>query len=165
MQSKRIWTTSNVGREVERVQQTVLRSPKKSERRTRLESLIPATTVWREVRKRFLMKPYNLLLVQAITQMISKSTNSSALICKRNLKKRSSVSVLCSVVRPHFIRLAKLMSMIFAFEVKKSPCTIEHEKDSPKMNVFCAISKNHVHGPFFFEVNVTVDVYMQLLQN
>ena len=33
------------------------------------------------------------------------------------------------------------------------------------MNMFCAISKNHVHGPFFFEENVTGDVYLQVLQN
>ena len=43
--------------------------------------------------------------------------------------------------------------------------TTEHERDSPKLNVFCAILKNHVHGPFFFEGNVTGDVYMQMLQN
>ena len=42
---------------------------------------------------------------------------------------------------------------------------IERERDSPKVNVFCAISKNHVQGPFFFESNVTADVYLQLLQN
>ena len=33
------------------------------------------------------------------------------------------------------------------------------------MNVFCAISKNHVHGPFFFEENVTGDAYLQMLQS
>ena len=33
------------------------------------------------------------------------------------------------------------------------------------MNVFCAISKNHVHGPFFFEGIVPGDVYLQMLQN
>ena len=43
--------------------------------------------------------------------------------------------------------------------------TIEHERDSPKLNVFCAISKKHVHSPFFFEGNVTGDVYLQMLQN
>ena len=33
---------------------------------------------------------------------------------------------------------------------KENPhATIEHERDSPKENVFCAISKNHVNGPFF----------------
>ena len=33
------------------------------------------------------------------------------------------------------------------------------------MNVFCAISKNQIHGPFFFEGNVNGDVYLQMLQN
>ena len=33
--------------------------------------------------------------------------------------------------------------------VEENPhATIEHERDSPKVNVFYAISKNHVHGPF-----------------
>ena len=55
---------------------------------------------------------------------------------------------------------------MFAFGAKKNPhATIEHERDSPKVNVFCAISKNHVHSPFFFEGNVTGDVYLQMLQN
>ena len=49
---------------------------------------------------------------------------------------------------------------------KENPyATIGHERDSPKVNVFCAISKNHIHGPFFFERNVTGDVYLQTLQN
>ena len=43
--------------------------------------------------------------------------------------------------------------------------TIEHERVSPKVNVFCAISTNHVHGPFFFERNVTSDAYLKMLQN
>ena len=49
---------------------------------------------------------------------------------------------------------------------KENPhATIEHERNSPKVNVFCAISKNHVQGPFFFEGNVTGNVYLQMLQN
>jgi hypothetical protein len=28
--------------------------------------------------------------------------------------------------------------------------SLEHERDSPKVNVFCAISKEKVYGPFFF---------------
>ena len=49
---------------------------------------------------------------------------------------------------------------------KENPdATIKHERDSPKVNVFCAIPKNNVHGPFFFEENVTGDVYLQMLQN
>jgi hypothetical protein len=29
--------------------------------------------------------------------------------------------------------------------------TVEHERDSPKLNVFCAISQTKVYGPYFFE--------------
>jgi hypothetical protein len=31
--------------------------------------------------------------------------------------------------------------------------TLEHERDSSKVNVFCAISKEKVYGPFFFVEN------------
>ena len=49
---------------VERIRQTLLLSPKKSIRRTSMETLIPPTPVWRLVRKRFVMKPCKLQLVQ-----------------------------------------------------------------------------------------------------
>ena len=42
--------------------------------------------------------------------------------------------------------------------------TVEQMRDSPKVNVFCAISKNRLYGPFFFEGNVTGDVYLHMLQ-
>ena len=52
---------------VERIRQTLLRNPKKSIRRTSMETLIPPTTVWRVVRKCLVMKPYKMQVVQAIT--------------------------------------------------------------------------------------------------
>ena len=27
---------------------------------------------------------------------------------------------------------------------------IKHQRDSPKVNVFCAVSREKMHGPFFF---------------
>ena len=42
---------------------------------------------------------------------------------------------------------------------------IEHEGNSLNVNLFSAISKNHVYGSFFFEGNATRDVYLQMLQN
>ena len=48
---------------------------------------------------------------------------------------------------------------------EKNPhATIEKEEDLPKANVVCAISKDHVHGLFFFEGNVTKNVHLQMLQ-
>ena len=96
--------------------------------------------------------------------MTSKSTNNAVLICKRNLKQTSSMNVLCSAMRPH--TNGKVNRHNVCIWGKENPhATIEHERESPKVNVFCAISKNHVHGPFFFEGNVTGDVYLQMLQN
>ena len=46
---------------------------------------------------------------------------------------------------------------------RKSP--IEQERHLPKVNVLGALSKNHVHGVFFFKGNVTSDVCLHMLQN
>jgi hypothetical protein len=42
---------------------------------------------------------------------------------------------------------------------------VEHQRDSPTVNVFCAISSQKVHGPFFFaEETVTGMTYLDMLQ-
>ncbi|PNF14729.1 hypothetical protein B7P43_G08933 [Cryptotermes secundus] len=44
--------------------------------------------------------------------------------------------------------------------------TVEHERDSPNVNVFSAVSQDKVYGPFFFEGNiVTGQTYPDMLQN
>ena len=44
--------------------------------------------------------------------------------------------------------------------------TLEHVRDSPKVNVFCAISKKRVYGAFFFEgTTVNSEAYLDVLQN
>ena len=42
---------------------------------------------------------------------------------------------------------------------------VEHQRDSPKVNMFCAISSHKVYGPFFFaEETVTGMTYLDMLQ-
>ena len=42
---------------------------------------------------------------------------------------------------------------------------VEHQRDSPKVNVFCAISSQKVYGSFFFaEETVTGMTYLDMLQ-
>ena len=43
--------------------------------------------------------------------------------------------------------------------------TVEQVKDSQKVSVFEPISKKQVYGPFFFDWNVTGDVYLHMRQN
>ncbi|GBM38285.1 hypothetical protein AVEN_17728-1 [Araneus ventricosus] len=48
----------------------------------------------------------------------------------------------------------------------KNPHAIyEHERNNPKVNVFCVVSSSNVFGPFFFaEKTVTGVVYLDMLQ-
>jgi hypothetical protein len=48
----------------------------------------------------------------------------------------------------------------------ENPCvSLEHVYDSPKVNVFCAISKERVYGPFFFmKTSITGIGYADMLQ-
>ncbi|KAJ4445323.1 hypothetical protein ANN_07128 [Periplaneta americana] len=42
---------------------------------------------------------------------------------------------------------------------------IEHERDSPKVNVFCALSQRKLYGPFFFiEATMTGHSYLDMLE-
>jgi hypothetical protein len=43
---------------------------------------------------------------------------------------------------------------------------IEHQRDSEKVNVFCAVSRKKVHGPFFFnEATVSGNSFLNMLEN
>ena len=43
---------------------------------------------------------------------------------------------------------------------------LQHVRDSPKVNVFCALSKTKVYGPFFFqEKTINGFVYLDMLEN
>ena len=48
---------------------------------------------------------------------------------------------------------------------ENSHTTIERERNSLEANAFCAISKKHIHDPFFLDDHVTGDVCLQTLQN
>ncbi|KDR23348.1 hypothetical protein L798_05309 [Zootermopsis nevadensis] len=42
--------------------------------------------------------------------------------------------------------------------------TIEHIRDSRKLNVFCSISREKVYGPFFPKATVTGMPYLEMMQ-
>ncbi len=44
--------------------------------------------------------------------------------------------------------------------------TVEHKRNSPKVNVFCAVSRNKVFGPYFFETDTARgQSYLDMLQH
>jgi len=42
---------------------------------------------------------------------------------------------------------------------------VEHQRDSPKVNVFCAVSSQKVYSPFFAEETVTGMTYLDMLED
>jgi len=55
---------------------------------------------------------------------------------------------------------------VFLWGLQNPQEALEHERDSPKVNVFCALSQTKVYGPFFFAENTVTGVtYLAILQN
>ena len=62
----------------------------------------------------------------------------------------------CGKVNTHNVRI---------WDTENPHATIEYVRDSPTVNVFCAVSSRNVYGPFFFaEPGVTGINYLDILQ-
>ncbi|PNF27666.1 hypothetical protein B7P43_G14706 [Cryptotermes secundus] len=108
---------------VERIRVSFERSPMKSTRSASREVGLSQTTVWRVLRRRLVYRPYHLQLVQAL----------------RADGKVKRVEF-CDLNR-HNVRI---------WGLQNPRVTLEHVRDSPKVNVFCAILLTKVYGAFFF---------------
>ena len=130
-----------------------------------METLIPPTTVWLIVRKRLVMKLYKLQVVQTITAADKRKRKQFCVHMQEKLEDKFNERLVLSD-EATFHTNGKVNRYNVRIWDKENPhATIEQERNSPKVNMLCANSKNHVHDPFFFEGNVTGDVYLQMLQN
>jgi transposase len=153
---------------VERVRAVYQRSPKKSTTRASLELQVPQQTVWKILRKRLKMTPYKLQILQHLreddkikrldfcSEMLQRNEEDDN-FCERIIFSDESTFHLSGKVNKQNVR-------IWGTEHPRE--TVEHVRDSPKVNVFCAISHSKVYGPFFFEEKtVTGATYHQMLMN
>ena len=146
--------------QVERIRETFETSPVKSTRRASRELAIPQTTVWRVLKKRLNMKPYKYHMLQALrpTDEVARLNFCHHLteeldenVTNKLVFSDEACFHLSGKVNRHNLRI---------WGTEKPHETIQHERDSPKVNVFCAISKKSVYGPFFsqktpFKVQLT----------
>ena len=122
---------------VERIRQTLLRSPKKSTRRISIKTLIPPTTVWRVVRKRLVVKPYKLQVVQAITPADKRKHKKFFVDMQKKLEDDEFNERLVFNDEVTFHTNGKVnRHNVRTWEEENPHATIEHERDSPKVNVF-----------------------------
>lgn len=151
--------------QVERIRETFETSPVKSTRRASRELAIPQTTVWRVLKKRLNMKPYKYHMLQALrpTDEVARLNFCHHLteeldenVTNKLVFSDEACFHLSGKVNRHNLRI---------WGTEKPHETIQHERDSPKVNVFCAISKKSVYGPFFFAENtVQGPAYLDMLE-
>ena len=147
---------------IERVRNIFQCSPRKSIRRASREFQMSSTTVWRVVRKHLHMIPYKLHLLQHLKETDKPAredfcTQMHAMFEEDGFDDRL---VFSDEATFHLTgKLNKHNTRIWGTEHPHS--TLEHVQDSPKMNVFCVISKKHVYGPFLFEgTTVNSEAYL-----
>lgn len=143
-------------------------SPKKSVRRASLELKLPKSTVHKILRIKLHMKAYKIQIHQTLLQDDYYARLS---FCHQFNGKRSSDD-------------AFLSRLIFSDEatfhisgkVNRHNCRIwgtenphedmEHERDSPKVNVWCTLGRDQIIGPYFFEDRIiNGGIYLDMLQN
>ncbi|VVC37581.1 Protein of unknown function DUF4817,Domain of unknown function DUF4371 [Cinara cedri] len=149
---------------IERVRQSFVRTPQKSTRRAGLELDLPHSTVWRVLRRRLTLKAYRLQLLRVLLpedkqkridfcDFISEKRGENESFVSRIVFSDEATFHVSGKVNRHNVRI---------WALEQSHATVEHQRDSPKINVFCAISREKVYGPFCLPVGVILTFVTKL---
>lgn len=152
---------------VERIREAFQRSPRKSIRRASVQLNIPPTTVHTVLHKRLRLRAYKLQLHQMITPndrlerkrfaetMLDKVDDDDSFLTRVCFSDEATFHVSGKVNR-HNCRI---------WGSENPRVVIEHQRDSPKRNVWCGIMRDRIIGPYFFaEKTVTANTYLDMLQ-
>jgi hypothetical protein len=125
------------------------------------------TTVWRVLLKRLMFKPYCIQMVQQLSdedhrrwldfclQLQDLISSDDHFLEKVQFSDEATFHV-SGAVNCHNVRI---------WGSEHPHAYVEHQCDSPKVNVFCTISSQKVYAPFFFaEETVTGMTYLDMLQ-
>lgn len=163
--SKSSGRPSLVEQRVHRIQAAIQRSPKKSTSRLGVELQIPQSSVWRILRKRLRMKPYRLQLLQQLRDGDREKRLAFCVDIQTRLEEDGFIDRLIFGDESTFHLSGKVNKHNVRIWGTENPREIvEHERDSPKLNVYCAVSKQKIYGPFFFqESTVTGTSYLDMV--
>ena len=144
---------------VEQIRRKLVNSPRKSIR-TSVETQIPKSSAWRIVRKRLQMRPYKLQFVQALKAEDKRKRIEFCIDMQQKLKEDQFDEKLVFSNDATFYTSGKVNKQnVRNWGLENPHESLEQVRDSPKVNVFCAISKKRVHDPYFFDENVSGDNY------
>jgi hypothetical protein len=125
------------------------------------------TTVWRVLRKRLVFKPY---CIQMAQQLSDEDHRRQLDFCLQLQDLVSSNDHFLEKVRfsdgaTFHISGAVNRRNVRIWGSENPHAYVEHQHDSPKVNVFCAISSQKVYGPFFFAEETVIGMtYLDMLQ-
>jgi hypothetical protein len=149
---------------VENIRTAFHQSPTKSTRRASLELQIPRSTIQKVLHKNLKLKSYKMKLVQELLPSdLPKRKNFCQTAIDFGYQQRELIVFtdectfhLSGKVNTHNCRI---------WGTENPHEVIEHQRDSPKVNVWCAMTINKVYGPFFFvEKTVSGITFLDMLE-
>jgi len=114
------------------------------------------------------MKPYKIRLLQALNEGDrEKRLEFCEFVLHKEAEEENFLSHLIFSDEATFHISGKVnRHNVRIWGLEKPHEVVEHQRDSPKVNVFCAVSIEKVYGPYFFKENTITGVtYLQMLQN
>ncbi|PNF28323.1 hypothetical protein B7P43_G03472, partial [Cryptotermes secundus] len=143
---------------VERVRESFVRSPQKSTVRASRELGLPQQIVWKILRRRLHFKPHRLQLLQQLKPEDYGRHLEFCVTMQQALEDEDFASKLIFSDEATFRLSGKVNRHNVKLWGTENPrAIVTLERDSPKLNVFCALSQTNLYGPFFFS-------YLDMLQ-
>ena len=146
----------------------MLFSPHTSVRRLALQLQIPSSTAHKILHSKLKFRAYKIQVVQhlQVADYAARMDGCNALIWNIDNDNRFLTNIIFSDEATFHIsgRVNRHNCRIWGDE---NPCELyEHERDSPKVSVWCGLAANQIYGPFFFdERTVNGASYLNMLQN
>jgi hypothetical protein len=144
------------------------RSPHKSIHRASREVRIPWSAVHDVVHKRLQLRAYKIQLVLLLRENDKPVRHTFALEILSQLDDDDAfMKHIVFSDDATFHMSGKVNRHNCRIWGSENPCEVmEHERNTPKLNVWCALTSDSVIGPFFFkEATVTGTLYLNMLQN
>ena len=149
---------------IERVREAFLRNHRKSVARASRELGMPKMMVWKVLCRRLCFKPYKMRLLQALTPAGKVKRRDFCEEMQLNMEENDFIRLIFCYEATFHISGKVNVHNVCIWGTEQPHAQIEHQRDSSKVNVFCAVSCKKVHGPFFFtEASVTGDSFLDML--
>ena len=115
---------------------------------------IPQPTVWRVLRRHLTIQPYKLHMMQAHRAGDSAKLVGFSSTIARDMEDDNFLTRLIFSDQATYLISGKGKRLNVRIWGLKNPQEIlQHQRDSPKVNVLCTVSLRKVYEPFFFEEN------------